>query len=104
MPFAVEELRNPHLNPPQRVGHEGYTQRRSQECRVVYQTENRAALRSFLERIELPARGFFQKQNHKCQHKPRGGRDVEGKSPAMTRSQIASKQITSSRADRNRQI
>jgi hypothetical protein len=74
------------------------------ERRIARQTEECPALRSFLERIELSALRFLEKQHRNRQQESRSRRNVERKAPSIVRGQIAAQQISRRRSHRNRQI
>ena len=82
--LAEEKLRHPDLNAAEGKRHRGHAERRGQECRIRRQPENRAALRSFLQRVELPSLGLLQKQNCDCQQKTRHCGDIKRKTPAVS--------------------
>ena len=88
--FAVQELRHPYLDTAERVRHRGHAEGCREERRVARYAQNRAALRSLRERVELPALRLLQEQHRDRQQEARNSSDIEREAPAMVRSQIAS--------------
>ena len=67
---AEQKLRHPHLNAAERKGHHGHAKGGSQKRGITNQADERAALGSFLDRIELPALRFLRNRTESANRNP----------------------------------